>query len=55
MTSKYKGTKNYVGDDPLVHPVSRFWRPKEDDIPLKAWAEAQQAKLQQDGRFDSGL
>lgn len=39
------GTKNYVGDDPLVHPVSRFWRPKEDDIPLKSWAEAQQAKL----------
>jgi ectoine hydroxylase-related dioxygenase (phytanoyl-CoA dioxygenase family) len=31
----------YMGPDPVVHPVSRFWRPKDEDIPLKAWAEAQ--------------
>ena len=37
------GKDNYAGDDPLVHPVSRYWRPKEEDIPLKAWAEEQQA------------
>jgi ectoine hydroxylase-related dioxygenase (phytanoyl-CoA dioxygenase family) len=35
------GQTNYNGDDPLVHPVSRYWRPKEEDIPLKAWVEAQ--------------
>ena len=35
------GSQNYNGDDPLVHPVSRYWRPQDTDIPLKAWAEAQ--------------
>jgi len=35
------GKTNYNGDDPLVHPTSRYWRPQADDIPLKAWAEAQ--------------
>lgn len=34
------GKKNYSGDD-AVQPVSRYWRPKDEDIPLKAWAEAQ--------------
>jgi len=33
------GKDNYVGDDPGSQPVSRFWRPVEEDIPLKAWAE----------------
>ncbi|MDA1137549.1 MAG: phytanoyl-CoA dioxygenase family protein [Planctomycetota bacterium] len=33
------GKANYVGDDPSIQPVSRFWRPEEEDIPLKAWAE----------------
>ena len=32
------GTDNYAGDDPEVLPVSRYWRPKDEDIPLKAWA-----------------
>ena len=32
------GKKNYAGDD-MVQPVSRYWRPKDEDIPLKAWAE----------------
>lgn len=31
----------YNGDDPLVHPVSRYWRPSDEDVPLKAWAEQQ--------------
>lgn len=35
------GKTNYNGDDPLIHPVSRYWRPTEEDIPLKAWAEQQ--------------
>jgi ectoine hydroxylase-related dioxygenase (phytanoyl-CoA dioxygenase family) len=35
------GKTNYNGDDPLVHPTSRYWRPKEEDIPLKAWVEQQ--------------
>jgi len=35
------GSQNYNGADPLVHPVSRYWRPQDADIPLKAWAEAQ--------------
>jgi hypothetical protein len=35
------GRQNYAGDDPDVHPVSRYWRPKDEDIPLKAWAEGQ--------------
>ncbi|NKB66542.1 MAG: hypothetical protein GKR89_05735 [Candidatus Latescibacteria bacterium] len=33
------GSTAYAGDDPLMHPVSRYWRPKDEDIPLKAWAE----------------
>ena len=32
------GKKNYSGDDPEVFPVSRYWRPKPEDIPLKEWA-----------------
>lgn len=32
------GKQNYNGDDP-VHPISRYWRPHDEDIPLKAWAE----------------
>ncbi|MEZ4729037.1 MAG: phytanoyl-CoA dioxygenase family protein [Caldilineaceae bacterium] len=35
------GQTNYNGDDPLIHPVSRYWRPTAEDIPLKAWAEQQ--------------
>jgi len=35
------GQSNYDGDDPDVHLVSRYWRPQEDDIPLKAWADSQ--------------
>jgi ectoine hydroxylase-related dioxygenase (phytanoyl-CoA dioxygenase family) len=35
------GSTDYMGSDPVVHPVSRFWRPKDEDIPLKAWAMAQ--------------
>lgn len=38
------GKKNYDGDDPHVMPVSRFWRPEEEDIPLKAWAEKYQTE-----------
>lgn len=34
------GQTNYDGDDPDVQPVSRYWRPQDEDIPLKAWAEA---------------
>lgn len=34
------GKKNYSGDG-AVQPVSRYWRPKDEDIPLKAWVEAQ--------------
>jgi hypothetical protein len=33
------GKQNYVGDDAEVLPISKFWRPAEEDIPLKAWAE----------------
>jgi ectoine hydroxylase-related dioxygenase (phytanoyl-CoA dioxygenase family) len=36
------GSHNYNGDDPLILPVSRYWRPTDEDIPLKAWATAQQ-------------
>ena len=36
--------RSYTGDDPQVHPVSLYWRPKEADIPLEAWAEAQRAR-----------
>ena len=35
------GKDNYAGDDPEVLPVSRYWRPPDEDIPLKAWAEEQ--------------
>lgn len=35
------GQTNYNGEDPLIHPVSRYWRPTVEDIPLKAWAEQQ--------------
>lgn len=35
------GDTNYNGPDPLIHPVSRYWRPNDADIPLKAWAEQQ--------------
>lgn len=35
------GLTNYAGDDPDVHPVSRYWRPQDGDIPLQAWAESQ--------------
>ena len=38
------GQRNYTGDDPRVQPVSLYWRPKDEDIPLKAWAEAQRAR-----------
>lgn len=33
------GQTNYNGDSPVIHPVSRYWRPTDEDIPLKAWAE----------------
>ncbi|MBI3959201.1 MAG: phytanoyl-CoA dioxygenase family protein [Chloroflexi bacterium] len=33
------GSQAYNGDDPQVHPISRYWRPQNEDIPLKAWAE----------------
>lgn len=32
------GKSNYSGDDPIILPVSRYWRPTDEDIPLKAWA-----------------
>lgn len=32
------GKTNYNGDDPM-HPISRYWRPQDEDVPLKAWAE----------------
>lgn len=37
------GHRDYMGEDLRVHPVSRHWRPDDDDIPLKAWAEEQAA------------
>lgn len=37
------GSTLYSGEDPLVHPVSRYWRPRDEDIPLKAWAEERAA------------
>ena len=37
------GKDNHVGDDPELHPVSRYWRPTDEDIPLKAWAEEQRS------------
>lgn len=36
------GHTDYMGEDPRVHPVSRHWRPEDEDIPLKAWAEEQE-------------
>ena len=38
------GLTNYAGDDPDVHPVSRYWRPQDDDIPLQAWAQNRRDK-----------
>ena len=38
------GKENYAGDDPEIHPVSRYWRPQDEDIPLKAWAQEQLAR-----------
>lgn len=32
------GSSSYMGDDP-VQPVSRHWRPTDDDLPVKAWME----------------
>ena len=37
------GKQNYAGDDVEVKPVSRYWRPQDEDIPLKAWAQEQLA------------
>ncbi len=37
------GKENYAGDDEDVWPVSRYWRPRDEDIPLKAWAQEQLA------------
>lgn len=34
------GLTNYNGDEGVIHPISRYWRPKDADIPLKAWVEA---------------
>lgn len=36
------GGQAYNGDDPQIHPISRYWRPQDGDIPIKAWAEAYQ-------------
>ncbi len=41
------GQNNYDGDDPDVQPVSRYWRPQDDDIPLKAWAQDLRQSQQQ--------
>ncbi len=35
------GKTNYSGDDPLVHPISHYWRPTDEEIPLRGWAEQQ--------------
>ena len=42
------GSTAYAGDDPLVLPVSRYWRPQDEDIPLKAWAENYQSILKEE-------
>ena len=42
------GETNYMGDDPMVYPVSRYWRPRDEDIPLKAWAKAQRGHLSEE-------
>ncbi len=39
------GEHNYSGDDPQMHPISLYWRPNDEDIPLKAWAEERRAKV----------
>jgi len=36
------GNMGYSGPDPLIHPVSRYWRPQDEDIPVKAWAMARE-------------
>ncbi|HRW05655.1 MAG TPA: phytanoyl-CoA dioxygenase family protein [Caldilineaceae bacterium] len=36
------GSVGYNGPDPLIHPVSRYWRPQDADIPVKAWAMARE-------------
>ena len=33
------GERSYDGDDAEVQPVSKYWRPDDEDIPLKAWAQ----------------
>ena len=38
------GKNNYSGDDPQMHPISLYWRPNDEDIPLKAWAEERREK-----------
>ena len=43
------GKKNYSGDD-AVQPVSRYWRPKDEDIPLKAWAEELKKERTEEGK-----
>lgn len=35
------GLTNHAGDDPEVHPISLYWRPEDDEIPLQTWAEQQ--------------
>ena len=42
------GSTAYAGDDPLVLPVSRYWRPQDEDIPLKAWTENYQSILKEE-------
>ncbi len=39
------GRRNYSGDD-MVQPVSRYWRPREEDIPLKGWVEEQRKRVE---------
>ena len=38
------GKTNYAGDDAEVAPLSRYWRPQDEDIPLKAWTQEQLAQ-----------
>ena len=36
------GSGHSLGEDPEIHPSSQFWITKDpDDVPLRAWAEAQ--------------
>jgi len=46
------GLDNYSGDDPAVHPVSLYWRPTDDVIPLAGWARQQRELLY--GPSDAG-